>query len=155
MTYTLRRLRPVALIPPGALLAVLALMVLGVLPVFAPEIVALALVLVSFQAWRRSLVLRVDEEGVQLGRGVRYEYGAARAAITTVPWSSIREIAVGPADVAVRLKPEASLPDGARAMVDGVATDLRTPVPGRFDRAQLEQAVRAHGGGVRIVDATS
>ncbi len=160
MTYTLRLPRPVALIPVGVLLALLALMALDVLPAFSPVVVAVALVLAAFQAWRRSLVLRVDEDGVELGRGVRYEYGTARAAITTVPWSSIREVVVisgttGPTSVGVRLQPGAPLPTGARAIVEGAGADLRTDVPARFDRTRLAEAVAAHGGGVRLVDAAS
>ncbi len=156
MDYALRAPRPSALLP---LLAVPVGLALGLSQLFIAVLAAVVL----FGAWQRSLVLKVDESGVQLGRGVRYEHGASQAIVTRVPWSSIREVVVvtpgpfsgdGPTEVGVRLNPGAPLPRGARAIVsdprdpDAVQPDLRMEVPGRFDRGALDAAVSAHGGRV-------
>ena len=169
MSYTVRRARLAALMPLAVLPIVLALTAVTDLPAFSPVMVAAVLAIAGFQAYQRSLVLRVDADGVRLGRGIEYELGYQRMMGATVPWSSVRDVVVlspgplagGPAQVGVRLKPGAPLPEGARAVVsdpsrpDEVAPDLRTAVPGGFDRVRLERAVAAHGAGVRVVDAAA
>lgn len=169
MAYTLRAPKPVALLP---LIVVPVLLVLSDrlgLPGFPAFFLVAFGVLVLYQAWQRSLVLKVDAGGVRLGRGVRYEHGDQRTMITAVPWSSIRDVVVvspgpiggeGSTEVGVRLKPGAPLPDGARAMIvdpanpDAVQADLCTGVAGRFDRGRLAEAVATHGAGARVVDVT-
>ena len=166
MAYTLRAPRPVALIPLIAVPAMVILArVLG-LPGFPVVFLVAFGAIVLFQAWQRSLVLKVDESGVTLGRGVRYEWGDQRTMITRVPWSSVRDVVVvspgpiaseGGVEVGLRLKPGAPLPDGARAIItdprnpDAVQPDMSTGVPGRFDAGRLERAVTALGGGARVV----
>ena len=87
-----------------------------------------------------------------------YEYGAARTLRTDVPWEHVREVIAGPGTVGVRLNEGAPLPDGARSMVsdpgrpDALAPELRVAVPGRFDRAEFQAAVAAHGPGVPVTD---
>ena len=153
MGYTLRAPKATALAP---LIVVPVLLFAGGrlgLPGFPLLFVAAFGLIVLFQAWQRSLVLKVDAEGVQLGRGV----------ITSVPWSSIRDVVVsspgpigseGGTEVGVRLRPGAPLPRGARAMIsdprnpDAVQPDMSTGVPGRFDRQRLAAAVAANGAQV-------
>ena len=145
MAYTLRAPKPVALLP---LIVVPVLLVLSDrlgLPGFPVFFLVAFGLLVLYQAWQRSLVLKVDAGGVHLGRGVRYEHGDQRTMITAVPWSSIRDVVVvspgpiggeGGTEVGVRLKPGAPLPDGARSMIvdpanpDAMQADLCTGVPG-------------------------
>jgi hypothetical protein len=163
MDYTLRAPRPAALLPLLAIPVVIAVGQLVGLPGFPLLFLVAFAGIVLYGAWQRSLVLKVDASGVRLGRGVRYEYNSPQAMITTVPWSSIRDVVVvspGPfggdaaAEVGVRLKPGAPLPPGARAIVsdprapDAVQPDMRTRVGDRLDRARLEAAVAAHGGSV-------
>ena len=133
MDYTLRRIGPAAVLPGAILLAALGLSLAGAIPV-PPEVFLVLLALGLYQGAQRTLVLRVDADGIRLGRGVMYEYGAARTLRTHVPWGHVREVVVGPGDP------------------DALAPDLRVAVPGRFDRAKLESAVAAHGAAVPVVD---
>ena len=157
MDYTLRRIGPAAVLPGALLLVALGLTLAGVIPI-PPEVILVLLALGMYQGVQRALVLRVDADGIRLGRGVMYEYGAARMLRTDVPWAHVREVVVGPGDVGIRLKEGAPLPDGARSMIsehgrpDAVAPDLRVAVPDRFDRARFEAAVAAHGPGVPVAD---
>ena len=157
MDYTLRRIGPAAVLPGAILLVALGLALAGVIPI-PPEVILVLLALGLYQGAQRTLVLRVDADGIRLGRGVMYEYGAARTLRTDVPWAHVREVVVGPGEVGIRLEEGAPLPDGARSMVsdpgrpDALAPDLRVAVPGRFDRAKLEAAVAAHGPGVPVAD---
>jgi hypothetical protein len=163
MEYTLRAPRPTALLPLLAVPVAIAFSELVGLPGFPLLFLVAFAAVVLYGAWQRSLVLKVDGQGVQLGRGVRYEYGSPQAMVTRVPWSSIRDVVVvsaGPfggdrgTEVGVRLQPGAPLPAGARAIVsdprnpDAVQPDMRTRVTDRFDRGRLEAAVAAHGGRV-------
>ena len=161
--YTLRAPRATALLP---LIVVPVLLFAGDrlgLPGFPLLFVVAFGLIVLFQAWQRSLVLKVDAEGVQLGRGVRSQQGDRRTTVTSVPWSSIRDVVVsspgpiggeGGTEVGVRLRPGAPLPRGARAMIsdprspDAVQPDMCTGVPGRFDRQRLAAAVAANGAQV-------
>ena len=157
MDYTLRRIGPAAILPGAILLVALGLSLAGAIPI-PPEVFLVLLALGFYQGAQRTLILRVDADGIRLGRGVMYEYGAARTLRTDVPWEHVREVVVGPGEVGVRLKQGAPLPDGARSIVsdpgrlDALAPDLRVAVPGRFDRAKLESAVAAHGAAVPVVD---
>jgi hypothetical protein len=150
MDYTLRRIGPAAVLPGAILVVALGLSLAGAIPI-PPEVFLVLLALGLYQGAQRTLVLRVDADGIRLGRGVMYEYGAARTLRTDVPWEHVRE-------VGVRLNEGAPLPDGARSMVsdpgrpDALAPDLRVAVPGRFDRAKLEAAVAAHGPAVPVAD---
>jgi len=157
MDYTLRRIGPAAVLPGAILLVALGLSLSGAIPI-PPEVILVLLALALYQGLQRTLILRVDADGIRLGRGVMYEYGAARTLRTDVPWEHVREVVVRPGEVGVRLNEGAPLPDGARSMVsdpgrpDVLAPDLRVAVQGRFDRARLEAAVAAHGPGVPVAD---
>jgi hypothetical protein len=130
MEYTLRAPRPTALLPLLAVPVTLAFAELVGLPGFPLLFLVAFAAVVLYGAWQRSLVLKVDGRGVQLGRGVRYEYGSPQAMVTRVPWSSIRDVVVvSPGPYAVQ-------------------PDMRTRVTDRFDRGRLEAAVAAHGGRV-------
>jgi hypothetical protein len=162
MGYTLRAPKATALVP---LIAVPVLLFAGSrlgLPGFPLFFVVAFGLLVLFQAWQRSLVLKVDAEGVQLGSG-GYALRDRRTVITSVPWSSIRDVVVsspgpiggeGGIEVGVRLRPGAPLPQGARTMItdprnpDAVQPDLCTGVPRHLDRQRLAAAVAANGAQV-------
>lgn len=73
-------------------------------------------------------MLRVDEQGVALGRGVENEWRTQRLDGAAVPWSSIDEVVLltpgpfggeGAPEVGVRLRQGAPLPDGASSIVHG------------------------------------
>lgn len=125
-------------------------------------IVALA----GYSYWRGSTVLRVDGDGVRIGRGFGYAYGDTRPLTALVPWSSVDEVllistGVGEEQVAVRLRADAPLPWDVRGVIrdpdapDPVAPELRTAIPaGKLDRPALAAAVAAFGGGVALVDRT-
>jgi hypothetical protein len=124
--------------------------------------VAAFAVIAVVNAWSITLAFSVDR------RGIRFARRTNDPTTPLVPWSSIREVVVwnaGPAglgtsgepEVGVRLQPEAPLPRGVRSIIhdpgnpDAVAPELRKAIPG-LDRERLEAAVRAHGGGVPVVD---
>ena len=97
----------------------------------------------------------VDDRGVRIGRAV-------------VTWPDVREVAVlrhgpwgtgggVPPEVGVVLRAEAGLPSGLTALVrdpdpDAVPAQLRVPAGGWLDVDGLGAAVRAHGGGVPLVE---
>ena len=98
----------------------------------------------------RALV--VDARGVRIRRAL-------------VPWPDVREVALlrsgdrGPApEVGLVLRPGARLPAGLTALVrdpdpDAVPASLRLPTAGwALDVDRLGSAVRAHGGGVPLVE---
>lgn len=127
---------------------------------FALAIVALG----AYSVWRGSILLRVDREGVLIGRGFGYAYGDSRPLRAQVPWSSVDEVlvvsgGVGEEEVAVRLTPDAPLPWDVKGVIrdpanpDPIASELRTPLPpGRLDRMSLAAAVAGFGGGVPLLD---
>jgi hypothetical protein len=145
--YVIRRPRFPALAPLlGAAGIVAFVFVLDFSRWFAAAAVALAL----YEAWRGTLVLRVDAKGVLLGHRP-----SRRLAQPFVPWSSLEEVALtetDPPDIEVRLKPGAPLPDGVDAAIHDPsrrsvsAPRLRMPLPGA-DRTALAAAVEAFGGG--------
>jgi hypothetical protein len=162
MSYTLRAARAAALLP---LVAVPVVIAAGSVFGFSPLFIAAFAAIAALGAWQRSLVLKVDDQGVALGRGVRYEWGSPQGLVTRVPWTSIRDVVVvlpgpfggdGGTEVGVRLNAGVPLPQGARAIVsdprdpDAVQPDMRTRVGDRFDKQRLEAAVAAHGG--RVVE---
>ena len=165
MRYTLRAPRATALLPLLAIPVLIVFAEVVGLPGFPLLFLLVFAGVVVYGAWQRSLVLKVDADGVQLGRGVRYEHGSPQAMITRVPWSSIRDVVVvspgpfndnGATEVGVRLHAGAPLPQGARAIVsdprdpDAVQPDMRTRVGDRFDLRALDAAVAAHGS--RVVE---
>jgi hypothetical protein len=102
----------------------------------------------------RALV--VDDRGVQIGQAV-------------VAWHDVQEVAVlrhGPQgtsggespEVGVALRADAGLPSGLTALVrdpdpDAIPAQLRLSTAGwRLDVDRLGAAVRAHGGGVPLVE---
>jgi hypothetical protein len=102
----------------------------------------------------RALV--VDDRGVQIGRAV-------------VPWHAVQEVAVlrrghqgttgsESPEVGVVLRAGAGLPSGLTALVrdpdpDVIPAQLRLSTAGwRLDVDRLGSAVRAHGGGVPLVE---
>jgi hypothetical protein len=140
MRYVVRRPRPQTLLSLAtvAVIALVFLKELGFSPYILAAVVAVALV----QAYNQALALRVDESGVRLPPAF-------------VPWSSIDAVVADGDELGVRLRREAPLPDG----VPGVIHDPRgaPPVPPALrrrirglDRAALESAVAAFGGGVRL-----
>ena len=162
-------------LPAGALIQVaIALAVLAAISLVRGEapspvaVVVVALVVGAMGLARASVVLRVDGDGVRIGRGLGYAYGDTRVLTTTVPWSSVDEVlvvssGVGGEQVAVRLRPEAPLPWNVRGVIrdpsapDPVPPELRTDIPaGKLDRTSLERAVAGFGGGaVRVAQQTA
>jgi hypothetical protein len=128
---TVRRLKPALALQAVIATAGFALAILGF--DFPPALIALAGALALFQLWSLSLVLRVDDGGVRMGRAF-------------VPWGSIDTVVADGEEVGVRLRHGAQLPDGVRGVIhdpDGtpsVPPDLRIRVPG-LDRAALAAAV--------------
>lgn len=127
--------------------------------------VVVAVVVGASGLWRASVLLRVDGDGVRVGRGLGHAYGDTRVLTTTVPWSSVDEVlvvssGVGEEQVAVRLRPDDPLPWDVRGVIrdpsapDPVPPELRTDIPaGKLDRMSLERAVAGFGGGaVRVAD---
>ena len=144
--YVIRRPRLTAFVPLLGAGAIVAFVFVFDFPRwFAVAAAALAL----FEAWRGTLVLRVDAKGVLIGRRSR------RIPPPMVPWSSIHEVALtetDPPEIEVRLKQGAPLPEGVDAAIDDpsrpsvTAPQLRMAVPGA-DRLALAAAVDAFGGG--------
>ena len=99
--------------------------------------------------------LVVDDRGVQIGRAV-------------VAWRGVEEVVVlrhgpqgtdggEPPEVGVLLRPDAGLPSGLTALVrdpdpDVIPAQLRLSTAGWLDVGRLGAAVRAHGGGVPLVE---
>ena len=161
--YTVRRPRVGALAPLLVLpVFLVATQALG-LPAFPRVVVVLFLVFAAYVAWQRTLVLKVDAEGVQLGRGIEYVYGRQQLAGAAVPWAAIRELVlftgVGDPEIGLRLREGAPMPSGVRGIIrdperpDEVPPSLRTKLP-NVDRQRLAGAVSAFGRGARLVDAT-
>ena len=148
-----------------ALLAVISFVLGDVPSPFA--VVVLVVVVGAINLARASVLLRVDDEGVRIGRGMGRAYGDTRVLTTTVPWSSVDEVLVvssgaGDEQVAVRLRADAPLPWNVRGVIrdpsapDPVPPELRTNVPaGKLDRMALERAVAGFGGGAVRVAAQS
>jgi hypothetical protein len=139
--YVIRRLRLRSLLgrlPFLVIFGVVAIVVIDVSAFF----LAVAAAVILYGLWTDSLLLKVDPTGV---RTRRYQ----------VPWSSIRELVLtesDPPELAVRLVPEAPLPDGVRAIIhdpkdpDAIAPGLRTELPSSaIDRAGLQQAAADYG----------
>ena len=139
--YVIRRVRPLALVPLAGLVAIVAFVVVLDFDVLSPVyLVGIAALLAFYEVWRRTLVLRVDADGVRLTS-------------VTVPWSSIEEIALtetDPPEIEVRLKHGAPLPQGVHGAVHDPtrpyvsAPQLRAPAPDA-DRTQLTAAVEGFG----------
>src|SRR5699024_8677136 len=92
--YVVRRLRPAAFMPLLAIpVFVTAVEVLG-LPGFPVLFIVVFAAFSAYVGWQRTIVLKVDAGGVQIGRGVEYAYGRQQLAGATVPWPSIREVVV-------------------------------------------------------------
>jgi hypothetical protein len=140
--YVVRKLRFGALAPLvaiGVIFVVPALVGLDGFPwVFIAAFVAFALL----NAWRATLVLRVDADGVQVQRRDRRD-------LARVPWPSIHELVLtetDPPEFAIRLKRGAPLPRGVHGVIhdphrpDATAPELRAVLP-RGDRAALTTAV--------------
>ena len=144
--YVIRRLRPAAFLP---LLGAGAIVAFVIAFDFAWWFAAAAVALALFEAWRGLIVLRVDAQGVLIGRRSR------RIPAPMVPWSSIHEVALtetDPPEIEVRLKQGAPLPQGVNAAIHDpsrpnvTAPQLRMAVPGA-DRTTLATAVQGFGGG--------
>jgi hypothetical protein len=160
VSYRVRRLKFTI---PWALASFAAILYFMWRVVRPPALFVVAfLVIAVVNAWSLTLVFSVDR------RGIRFARRSNDRSTPLVPWSSIREVVVwnaGPAglgasgepEVGVRLRPDAPLPRGVPAIIhdpsdpDAVAPELRTAIPG-LDRARLEAAVQAHGGGVTVVN---
>ena len=120
-----------------------------------PWFLAIAVAAAAYEAWRGTLVLRVDAKGVRLGHRPN-----RRTRQPSVPWDSIHEVALtesDPPEIDVRLRLGAPLPDGVAGAVHdpsrayGTAPQLRMPVAGA-DRTSLAAAVQ-HFGGVPLRSA--
>jgi hypothetical protein len=155
--YVIRRPRPAAVTPLFGLVAIAVfVLVLDIdFPVPPLWILVVGGAFAVYEAWRTTLVLRVDGKGVLLGRRPN-----RRTRQPNVPWSSIHEVALtetDPQEIEVRLRLGAPLPDGVAGAVHdpsrqyGRAPQLRMPVPGA-DRATLAAAVQ-HFGGVPLRSA--
>ena len=119
-----------------------------------------------FSYWRGSAVLRVDRDGVLIGRGFGYAYGHTRPLTAKVPWTSIVEVLLihaptGEEQVGVRLRHDAPLPWNVQGVIRDpnapgpVAPELRTALPqGKLDCASLTTAVGVFGNGVPVVDVS-
>ncbi len=144
--YVIRRLRPAAFVPLLGAGAIVAFVIAFDFPWwFAAAAVALAL----FEAWRGLIVLRVDAQGVLIGRRSR------RIPPPMIPWSSIHEVVLtetDPPEIEVRLEQGAPLPQGVNAAIHDparpnvTAPQLRMAAPGA-DRPALAAAVQGFGGG--------
>jgi len=128
-------------------------------------VVAISIIVAQVRA--ASVRLRVNADGVRIGRGIGYAYGDRRALSATVPWTSVDEVlviasGVGAEQVALRLRSDAPLPWGVSGVIrdpnapDPVPPELRTELPpGSLDRRALAAAVAAYGGGtVKVVEQT-
>ncbi len=144
--YVIRRPRLTAFVPLLGAAAIVAFVFVFDFPYwFAAAAAALAL----FEFWRETLVLRVDAQGVRIGRRL-----SRRTPQPRVPWSSIHEVALtetDPPEIEVRLKQGAPLPTGVDAAIHDPsrpnvsAPQLRMAVPGA-DRSALAAAVQGFGG---------
>jgi hypothetical protein len=160
MTYRVRRLRPAAVV--ASLVPLAAFVYFAVRYFDAPPLfLAVAAVIGLSGLWRGSLLFAVDARGVRFATPLQRRNDTG--GVPVVPWASIRAVVVwnpfaGTPEVGVRLRPDAPLPRGVRALVhdpahpDDVAPELRVGVP-NLDRERLAAAVQAHGGGVPLVDA--
>jgi hypothetical protein len=144
--YVIRRLRPSAFVP---LLGSAAIVAFVIAFDFAWWFAAAAAAIALFEAWRATLVLRVDAKGVRIGQRPN-----RRIPQPFVPWTSIQEVALtesDPPEIAVRLKHGAPLPRGVDAAIHDpsqttvAAPRLRMPVH-RADRSALTAAVQGFGG---------
>ena len=133
--YVIRRLRPSAFVPLLGAAAIVAFVIAlrlrrGGSPAARRRASAL------FEAWRGTLVLRVDAKGVRIGQRPN-----RRIPQPIVPWTSIHEVALtetDPPEIEVRLKHGAPLPAGRRRARSTIrpgpyvtAPQLRMPAPGR------------------------
>jgi hypothetical protein len=140
MRYVVRRARLQTVLSLAAVvvIAIVFLKGFGFSPVILAAVVAVALV----QAYNQALALRIDESGVRLPPA-------------TVPWSSIDSVVADGDEIGLRLRRDAPLPDGVRGVIHDpqgtpqVPPALRRRIRG-LDRAALESAVAAFGGGVRL-----
>ena len=119
----------------------------------APWIFWIAALFGIVSLWSASLILRVDRDGVRLGRSV------------SVPWTSIREVVFyGPGVVAadpaigLRLHPDAPLPGGMSSIVHDPRNPDHVPKPLRasarnLDHDRLAAAVGEFGGVPVVRDA--
>jgi hypothetical protein len=100
---------------------------------FPAVLIVVVGVLALYRLWSLTLVLKVDDDGVRLGRAF-------------VPWHSIDSVVAEGEEVGIRLRREAELPREVRGVIrhpDGsisIPPDLRIHVP-RLDRAGLAIAV--------------
>ena len=100
---------------------------------FPTALIVIVGVLALYRLWSLSVLLKVDDDGVRVGRAF-------------VPWGSIAAVVADGEQVGVRLRHGAQLPHGVRGVIhdpDGtpsVPPDLRVRVP-RLDRAALAAAV--------------
>jgi hypothetical protein len=148
VTYVVRRPNLGALATPAVVVAfmVLAPRAIG-LHGFPWAIVALFAAASVWQAWRSTLALRVDGQGVLLRRRTPRRDQRDSA---FVPWPSIHELVLtesDPPEFAVRLKTGAPLPAGVHGVIHDPrrpstsAPELRVPLP-RADRGALTTAVQ-------------
>ena len=164
--YVVRKLDPRQLAVALVALAGYFVIFVGILDRRPSLFVVAAAALGAYSLWRGSILLRVDGDGMLIGRGFGYAYGDRRALRAQVPWSSVDEVllvasGVGEEEVAVRLRDDAPLPWGVKGVIrdpdaaDPVAPELRTSIPpGKLDRPALAGAVAAFGG-VTVQDRTS
>ena len=145
--YVIRRPRPYAFVP---LLGAAGIIAFVVAFDFAWWFAAAAILLALSEAWRATLVLRVDDKGVRIG-----QRPSRRLPQPFVAWTSIQEVALtetDPPEIEVRLKQGAPLPEGVNSAIHDpsqrnvTASRLRMPVPGA-DRLALAAAVERFGGG--------
>jgi len=148
--YVIRRLRPSLLTPVVFLLVFfVGLPQLG-WPSFPLPIVAVFTGLFAWSAWSSTLVLRIDADGVLLVRGIGRR---GRRDESRVPWPSIHEVVLTegePPTFFLRLKPDASLPDGAQAVIHDPEREYAAPPDLQIrlrsvNRAELAQAVEGYG----------
>ena len=156
--YVLRRPSPNALAP--LLIVPIAIVLIRVIldariPVrFFGFLAAAALV----NAWRASLLLRVDGDGVRLGRGMAYRGGGNAALTIAVPWRDVAAVVVfGDEPSASGCGPKAPLPAGLGAVDRGADGRAEIPAgvrvsipPGRLDLTALDAAVRGSGDGAVV-----
>lgn len=148
--YVVRALRPAMVLPLAVLGAWVAFSVLVVDSV--PSLfIAVAVVLIAVQIRAQSLVLRVDGDGVRIGRG------EAQRGPVRVPWRSIEALELrsplaGEPELGVRLRAEAPLPGRVTAVIrdrDGraeIPAALRVTIPAkRLDLAALRAAIPPGG----------
>lgn len=147
-------------------IAAFGVIAFGVMDVRPNPFMFVVIALSGYAYWRGSVVLRVDQRGVLIGRGFGYAYGDTRPLTAHVPWSSIAEVLLvhlpgAEEHVAVRLRADAPLPWNVRGIIRDpnapgpIAPELRTSLGhGKLDRAALSAAVATFGSGVAVVETS-